>query len=134
MKTNLYMESVFGRIRHFPAAASNHKPTVSEAMREAKNFCVQSAASDITQMAAYRILEEAEAAGMRFRQALNVHDDNTFHVPINELDQASEIIKRNMEAFVPELGISTKVDLEISDRWKIADDEVEIEETEAVEA
>ena len=107
---------------------------MSEAMREAKNFCVQSAASDITQMAAYRILEEAEAAGMRFRQALNVHDDNTFHVPINELDQASEIIKRNMEAFVPELGISTKVDLEISDRWKIADDEVEIEETEAVEA
>ena len=134
VKTNLYMESVFGRIRHFPAAASNHKPTVSEAMREAKNFCVQSAASDITQMAAYRILEEAEAAGMRFRQALNVHADNTFHVPINELDQASEIIKRNMEAFVPELGISTKVDLEISDRWKIADDEVEIEETEAVEA
>ena len=133
VKTNLYMESIFGRIRHFPAAASNHRPTVDGAMREAKNFVVQSVASDITQMAAYRILEEAESKGMRFRQALNVHDDNTFHVPVDELDAASEIVKRQMQAHVPELGIDMKVDLEISDRWKIADDEVEIEEPEAVE-
>jgi len=115
--------SPFGKVRLLPSIDSPHKPTQEESERQATNHPLQNAASEVTQIAAVKIGREIRRLGLRSRRVLTIHDDNTYHVPDDELDLMKKIVKGGMESFIPELGLSMKVELEVSQRWK-----VEIEE------
>lgn len=110
--------SVFGRVRHLPAIDSPHKQTRQESENQAVNFPLQSPASDVTQIAGTRCRKEIEERQLASTPIWTTHDENAYHVPIEELEVMKEIVKRNMETFVPELGITVKAELEVFDRWK----------------
>ncbi len=110
--------SVFGRVRHLPAIDSPHYLSRLDAEHQAVNFPIQSPASDVTQIAGTKTRWEIEKLGLKSQAVLTIHDDNTYHVPSNELEIISKIVTANMTAHVPELGIPMRVKLEISDRWK----------------
>lgn len=118
--------SPFGRIRYLPGIVSPQYTAKLDAEHQAINFPIQSSASDITQIAGTRIRWEIEKRGLRSRPAITIHDDNTYHVPTDELEIMEEIVKTHMEAFVPELGISTLCKIKIGDRWVEDESDMEI--------
>lgn len=122
-KKNKFVTSVFGRIRWLPGIDSPDYKTRLEAEHQAVNFPIQSAASDITQIAGARARKEITRLGLKSRPIMTTHDENMYHTPIEEVEAMSKIAHESMEAFVPELGIFMKAKLEIFERWKI--DEVE---------
>lgn len=122
-KVEKKVTSVFGRVRHLPLIDSPSYAAQQDSEREAKNTPIQGAASDITQIAAVKIRREFNRLGLKSRRVLTIHDDNTYLVPDEELEEVKKIVKENMEAYVPELGIPMKCKLEVSERWNAELDE-----------
>lgn len=123
VRKNKYAVSAFGRVRHFPAIDSPHKPTREAAERECQNFVIQSPTSDVAQIAAVKIMRFIRNNKLKSRRVLTTHDDNGYNVPEEELNTMTKTIKSNMEDYVPELGITMKCEIEISERWKLEDEE-----------
>lgn len=125
------LTTVFGRIRHFPSIDSPNFLTRIDAEHQAVNFPMSSTASDITQIAGCKVRWEIEKRGLRSRPIMTTHDDNTYHVPLEEVELMTQIVKDCMEEHVPELGISMKVKLKVLERLGQDDEEKYIAKTEA---
>lgn len=113
--------SPFGRVRHLPAIDSPHYGAKLDSEHQAVNFPIQSAASDITQIAGTRVRQDIQALALKSQPIWTTHDENAWHVPDSELKIMSEIGMKHMQAFVPEIGIATKAKMDIYTRWKEGD-------------
>ena len=78
LKDHGYLESLFGRRRRAPISKN-----------QALNFIPQSTASDMTLIAMNKLAE-------RYKVIFTVHDDITFVIPDNELDESVEKIASTM--------------------------------------
>jgi DNA polymerase I len=76
--------------------------------RLAVNMVIQGTAADIIKVAMVRCRNELHAAGLSTRLVLQIHDELLFEAPEDEVEQASEIVAREMaNAFEldPPLGV-----------------------------
>lgn len=123
--------TVFGRIRHFPSIDSPNFLTRIDAEHQAVNFPMSSTASDITQIAGCKVRWEIEKRGLKSRPIMTTHDDNTYHVPMDEVELMTQLVTDCMEAYVPELGIPMKAKVKVQDRLSQEDEEKYIAAQEA---
>lgn len=118
-RKNGYVESLFGRRRYFPGINDRNYTVRSRAEREAINMPIQGSASDIVKIAMLNVDAAIKNAGLRTRMIMQIHDELLFESPIDEIEKASQIIKREMEA-AANLDVPLIADIGVGDNWKDA--------------
>ena len=108
--------SATGRRRAIPDLRSPNYQLRMAAERMAINFPFQSLAADIIKIAMVRLQREIEAAGLRGKMLLQVHDELLFEIPRGELDVFSEMVPRVMtDAY--ELESRLEVESRVGPNW-----------------
>jgi DNA polymerase I len=114
--TDGYVSTLFGRIRRVPELRSRQFQTRSLGERLAVNMVIQGTAADIIKVAMVRCRDQLRAAGLETRLVLQIHDELLFEGPEDEVEQASEIVTREMaEAF--EMDPPLEVDVGSGENW-----------------
>jgi DNA polymerase-1 len=114
--TDGYVSTLFGRIRRVPELRSRQFQTRSLGERLAVNMVIQGTAADIIKVAMVRCRDQLRTAGLETRLVLQIHDELLFEGPEGEVEQASEIVRREMaDAF--EMDPPLEVDVGSGENW-----------------
>lgn len=113
------VETMFGRIRRLPDAASDDEALRSRALRQAINAPIQGTAADFLAYKKGQIWADMKVRGLAARQILTVHDSILFNVPQEEIGFFIPYAKRFMEDFseIKEIVIPIVADFEFGKRW-----------------
>ncbi|MBX3283018.1 MAG: DNA polymerase I [Acidobacteria bacterium] len=115
-KKNGFVTSLFGRRRYFPSINDRNFTVRARQEREAINMPIQGTASDIVKIAMIRVENALRAEKLETKMIMQVHDELLFEAPENEVERATEIIKREMEA-AAELDVPLIVEAGVGDNW-----------------
>jgi len=114
------VETIFGRVCHFPAVASKNPSERAFVERQAINAPIQGSASDIIRRAMIRMEDALAAAKLDARMLLQVHDELVFEVPEAQVEAALPVIRKVMvEAPQPAVALKVPlvVDARAADNW-----------------
>jgi DNA polymerase-1 len=117
------VRTLFGRRVHLPTIRDKNPARRSFGERAAINAPIQGTAADIIKRAMIRVPPALEAAGLKTKMLLQVHDELLFEVPEAEIDEASALVKQVMEAAcdpVLELTVPLVADTGVGDTWDAA--------------
>ena len=92
-----YVTTLFGRIRRIPELRERQRQTRQLGERLAVNTVIQGTAADIIKVAMVRCYRALERAGLATRLVLQIHDELLFEGPAAEADEASRIVREEME-------------------------------------
>ncbi len=106
-----YVTTLLGRRRQLPELNSANRVRREAAERTAINTPIQGTAADIIKLAMLRVHEELQVENLHSRLILQIHDELVLEVPIQELEQVSQLLRRCMENAV-ELKVPLVVNLE----------------------
>jgi len=105
-----YVQTILGRKRHLKDINSSNFVVKAHAERNAVNAPIQGSAADIIKLAMIKIDQELETQKLKTKMLLQVHDELLFEAPIDEIDVAMSLIKKEMEsAFVTEVPLLVEV-------------------------
>src|SRR5581483_11306938 len=93
-----YVETIFGRKCYIPGIRDANPARRAGAERQAINAPLQGSAADIIKRAMSRLPAALEAAGLRARMLLQVHDELLFETPEDEAEKTAALVKRVMES------------------------------------
>ena len=91
-----YTETIMGRRRYLPDLTSDNRQRREMAERMALNAPIQGSAADIIKVAMLATRREIDAAGLRSRMLLQVHDELLFEVAAGELERLRELVQAAM--------------------------------------
>jgi DNA polymerase-1 len=120
VRTHAKVETLFGRVCHFPAVASKNPSERAFVERQAINAPIQGSAADIIRRAMIRMDAALEAERLNARMLLQVHDELVFEVPEDEVEKTLPVIERVMiEAPHPavQLRVPLAVEARAADNW-----------------
>jgi DNA polymerase-1 len=105
-----YVETLLGRRRYFPALQSRSSPqTRNREEREAINAPIQGTAADIMKIAMLKIPPALQAAGLRGKMLLQVHDELVLECPRAEMEQTARVVQETMaNAYPLSIPLSTE--------------------------
>lgn len=89
---------------------------INREIRQARNFPVQSYASDIVTSAGWLFVKDCEEAGLDLYVHTLVHDSLGMSIPLSQLPKLIELFKYNLEERISDefgLNVPLKVDIEI---------------------
>jgi DNA polymerase I len=118
-----YVETVFGRRCWITGIAAKSQAERAFAERQAINAPLQGAAADVIRRAMARLPAALEAAGLKTRMLLQVHDELVFEGPESEAGQACALVKQVMEAApLPAVSLSVPlvVEAKAAPTWALA--------------
>jgi len=93
-----YVETIFGRKCFIPGIRDANPARRAGAERQAINAPLQGSAADIIKRAMGRVPAALEAAGLKARMLLQVHDELLFEVAEDEVEATARLVKEVMEA------------------------------------
>ncbi|CAM2966439.1 DNA polymerase I [Chryseobacterium flavum] len=111
-----YVETILGRKRHLKDINSNNFVVRGHAERNAVNAPVQGSAADIVKIAMIKIDRELEEQQLKTRMLLQVHDELVFESPADEIEKASELIKKEMENAL-KTQVPLLVEIGVGNNW-----------------
>jgi len=114
-----FVTTLYGRRRYFPSINDRNYTVRSRAEREAINMPIQGTASDIVKIAMLNADRALKDAGLKTMMIMQIHDELLFEAPEGEVESASEIIKREMEA-AAELDVPLIAEVGVGDDWMSA--------------
>jgi DNA polymerase-1 len=113
VRSQAFVNTIFGRKVHIPAARGKSQAERSFADRAAINAPIQGAAADVMRRAMIRMPQALVDAGLKAKMLLQVHDELVFEAPEAEADAVIAVAKRVMEtAAEPALSISVPLVVE----------------------
>ena len=115
VRANGYVETIFGRVCHFPAVASKNPSERAFVERQAINAPIQGSAADIIRRAMSRMEDALTGARLDARMLLQVHDELVFEVPDAQVEATLPIITRVM-VDAPHPAVQLKVPLQVDAR------------------
>lgn len=77
---------------------------------------IQGTASDIVKIAMINVDKALRNEKLETKMIMQVHDELLFEAPVNEIEQASAIIKREMET-AAKLDVPLIVEVGVGDNW-----------------
>ena len=95
-----YAETMMGRRRYLPELKSTNANIREFGKRAAMNTPIQGTAADIIKLAMVRVDEALQKDNMRSRLILQVHDELLLECPPEEMDKASELLRKAMEEVI----------------------------------
>ena len=107
-----YTETLFGRRRPIPELNSSNFRIRQAGERQAMNAGIQGLAADIFKIALVRISDAFEAADLKSRVILQVHDEVIIEAVVSEKSVVEEIVLSQMKQ-----AASLKVPLEVHSAW-----------------
>jgi DNA polymerase-1 len=111
-----FVETLFGRRRYVPEIHDRNFNVRSFAERTATNSPLQGSAADLIKIAMIRIHLGLRDAGLEACMVLQVHDELVLEVPKPEVDAATRLVKREMEA-AAELRVPLVVSIGSGSDW-----------------
>ncbi|PZU83453.1 MAG: DNA polymerase I [Chryseobacterium sp.] len=111
-----YVETILGRRRHLKDINSSNFVVKAHAERNAVNAPIQGSAADIIKLAMIKIDNELETQKLETKMLLQVHDELLFEAPIDEMETATALIKKEMESAF-ETKVPLLVEVGIGDNW-----------------
>jgi DNA polymerase-1 len=114
-----YVATLFGRRRPIPQLGASNRNDVQAAERVAVNTPVQGTAADIIKMAMVALVPLLQAAGLRARLVLQVHDELMLEAPEAEAETTRALVAEVMEG-VCTLKVPLKVDSGLGKTWNEA--------------
>ncbi len=117
-----YTTTILGRRRPIPELQSGDPVQRGFGERMAVNSPIQGSAADVIKVAMINVNRRLHEALPQTKMILQVHDELIFEVPEKELDQAKELVRREMEGAGKQIGLSVplKVDLGLGTNWRVA--------------
>ena len=118
-----YVTTLFGRKINIPMIGSKSIHDRQFAERAAINAPIQGAAADVMRRAMIRMPAALEAAGLKARMLLQVHDELVFEAPKDEADAVCEVARVVMErAALPAVDFTVPllVEARAAPNWEAA--------------
>ncbi len=121
-KTKGYTTTILGRRRPIPELQSGDPVQRGFGERMAVNSPIQGSAADLIKVAMIDVNRRLSHELPHTKMILQVHDELIFEVPENELEEAKQLVKTEMEATGEKMGLSVplKVDLGTGHNWRVA--------------
>lgn len=116
-RKNGYVMTLLGRRRYLRDIDSRNSLARSNAERMAINTPIQGTAADLIKIAMINIHKEFQAQQLQTKMILQVHDELVFDVPIDEVENVSEIIKNKMIHAIPNLKVPIEVSVGKGNNW-----------------
>jgi DNA polymerase-1 len=114
-----YTETVLGRRRYLPDLMQDNRARREIAERMALNAPIQGSAADIIKLAMLSVQKALVAEGLRSRLLLQVHDELILESVTDEIDIATEILRREMGSAYP-LKAPLDVNVGVGKSWNEA--------------
>jgi DNA polymerase-1 len=111
-----FTETLLGRRRYIPELQAANPRVRDMGRRMALNAPIQGSAADVFKLGMLRVDEALRAVDLRCRMLLTVHDELVFEVPTAHLEDASALVKRELEAAY-ELEVPLRADLGSGPNW-----------------
>jgi DNA polymerase-1 len=111
-----YVETLAGRRRYLPDLLSDNRMMKENAERIAANTPIQGSAADLIKIAMIRIHHELETKPLRCDMLLQVHDELVFEVAKPDVEEASRLIKAEMEGAM-QLEVPLVVEIGTGPNW-----------------
>lgn len=111
-----FTKTLFDRRRYLPDLLSSNRNRQQMAQRMALNAPIQGTAADIIKLAMIRVQTALDDAGLKSRMLLQVHDEIILECPDAEVEDARELVIREMAA-VAELAVPLDVDTAVGPTW-----------------
>lgn len=111
-----YVNTMFGRRIWTPGITDKNPARRNFQERAAINAPLQGAAADIIKLAMARVPGALEAAGLKARMLLQVHDELLFEAPDAELDETCRVVKKAMEGAAT-LSVPLVVETGTANSW-----------------
>ncbi|HEX7058781.1 MAG TPA: DNA polymerase I [Solirubrobacterales bacterium] len=111
-----FVTTLMGRRRAIPELRSGNPNTRRLGERLAVNTVIQGTAADIIKVAMVRCHRALGEAGTKTRLVLQIHDELLFEGPSGEMDDATELVRREMCAAY-QLDPSLEVDVGVGSDW-----------------
>ena len=111
-----FVKTIFDRRRELPAINSRNFMQRSLAERMAMNTPIQGAAADIIKLAMIAVYHKLQAAGVKSRILVQVHDELVLEVVDSEREQVEAILKETMENVV-KLSVPLLIDMHAGKNW-----------------
>jgi DNA polymerase-1 len=114
-----YTETMMGRRRPLPDLNSDNRQRREMAERMALNAPIQGSAADIVKVSMLKAQDALDAAGMRSRLLLQVHDELVLEVFPGE-KEALEVLIRSAMAGAADLSVPLDVSVGFGTTWQEA--------------
>jgi DNA polymerase I len=111
-----FVKTLMGRRRSIPELRSGNPNTRRLGERLAVNTVIQGTAADIIKVAMVRCQSALRDAGTETRLVLQIHDELLFEGPPGEMDDATDLVRREMCAAYP-LDPALEVDVGVGKDW-----------------
>ena len=112
-----YVETMLGRRRYFPELRNPpNRQIQARAEREAINAPIQGTAADILKVAMINLPPAMEAAKLKAKMLLQVHDELLLECPKDELEKTVALVKEVMESAYT-LSIPLETDAAWGSNW-----------------
>jgi DNA polymerase-1 len=111
-----FVKTLMGRRRPIPELRSGNPNTRRLGERLAVNTVIQGTAADIIKVAMVRCQAALRERGTRTRLVLQIHDELLFEGPPGEMDDATELVRREMCAAY-RLDPPLEVDVGVGEDW-----------------
>ncbi len=111
-----YTETIMGRRRYLPDLNSDNRQRREMAERMALNAPIQGSAADLIKVAMLHTQAALDAAGLRSRMLLQVHDELVFEVAPGESDALEALVREQM-AGAAELTVPLDVSVGTGRSW-----------------
>ncbi|WP_380168240.1 DNA polymerase I [Jannaschia sp. R86511] len=108
--------TLLGRRRYLPDLTSDNRQRREAAERMALNAPIQGSAADLIKVAMLRVQEGLDAAGLRSRMLLQVHDELVLEVAAGELEQVQELVVAQMGG-AADLRVPLEVSVGLGRSW-----------------
>ena len=115
-KENGFVETLWGRRRYVPEIKSNNFNVRQFGERVAMNAPIQGTAADVIKIAMINIQKALEENNMKPKLILQVHDELVIEAPDEEVEQAKEILVKEMENVI-KLSVPLIAEAQIGKDW-----------------
>lgn len=115
-RTKGYVETLFGRRRYVPELKDRNFNTRAFGERTATNSPLQGSAADLIKIAMVRTHKRLAGQRMGARLLLQVHDELVLEAPLEEVEAARSLVKREMEG-AAELRVPLVVTVGAGSNW-----------------
>jgi DNA polymerase I len=122
-RTDGHVKTLMGRRRPLPDINSPRQQERAAAERTAINHPIQGTSADIMKLAMLAVDRELSTRKLKARVTMQVHDELVFEVPLNEVDEVTEIAMKLMcEVPAKELNLRVPLEVEVgvADNWNDA--------------
>jgi DNA polymerase-1 len=114
-----FTETILGRRRYIPELQAANPRVRDMGRRMALNAPIQGSAADVFKLGMLRVDEALRGSDLDCRMLLTVHDELVFEVATAQVQDAAELVKREMEVAY-ELDVPLRADLGWGPNWSEA--------------